>query len=110
MKNTNWKNVANKKETVRNVLKKQLGKAERTRMHSCRMRMVRCSGHLSEGGKGCLTGGGVPAWGVSAQGGVSAWGGVCCPGGVCLGGVFLGGVCRGVSARGCLPDTPLWTE
>ena len=49
MENTNWRNVANKKETVRNV-KKQLGKAERTRMHSCRMRMVRCSGHLSGGG------------------------------------------------------------
>ena len=52
-----------------------------TRMHSSRMRTVRCSSRLLWG----VCPGGVSAQGVSTQG-VSDWG--------------------GMSARGCLPDTP----
>ena len=49
-----------------------------TRMHSSRMRTVRCSGRPLRGGV--------------------------CPGGVCLGGCLPRGICLGgVSARGCLP-------
>ena len=70
-----------------------------TRVHSSRMRTVRCSGHLS----GDVYPGGCLPGGVSARGcvprGVCAQGGVC-PGGVCPGGcVPRGGVCPG----GCLP-------
>ena len=59
-----------------------------TRMHSSRMRTVRCSGRLSWGVGGCLARGGLP-------------------GGVCLG----GGVCPGwyVWSGWCTPP-PLWTE
>ena len=63
-----------------------------TRMHSSRMRIVRCSNHLG----GCLPGVCMPM-GVSARG--------CLPGGVCPGGCLPrgclpGGICPGVSARG----------
>ena len=61
------------------VAKKLGGFFFKTRMHSSRMRTVRCSDHLGGGG-----GGGV--WG-SAQG-VSSWGGLP-EGGVCPGGVHL---------------------
>ena len=68
-------------------------KFEKTRMHSSRMRTVRCSSRLRGGGGGCLLGG------VCLLGEVSACrGGVCLPGGclpargvVCLGGVCLPG-------------------
>ena len=61
-----------------------------TRMHSSRMRTVRSSGHILEGGR-CLPGGGLLRGGVSAPGvGV---------GRVCSGGcLLLGGVC----SWGCL--------
>ena len=87
-------------------------------MHSSRMRTVRCSGHLGEGGSarggsaqvGCLPG--VSTWrclsrGVSAQGclprGVSAHEG-CLPRKGCLPrwGICLGDVCWCLP-RGCLP-------
>ena len=85
----------------------------KTRMHSSRMRTVRCSGHR---GRVCVSqhalGRGVSAQGVSAQG-VSAQGrcGVC-PRGCLPGGVWPGGCLpmgRGDLARGrvwpggCLP-------
>ena len=61
-----------------------------TRMHSSRIRTIRCSGH----------GGRVSAQGVSAQGGCLHRG--CLPGGVCHGGVCPGVSAREVSARGYL--------
>ena len=76
-----------------------------TRMHSSRMRTVRCSGHLDGGGwlpaKRCLL-----QWpsrgGVCLPRKMSAPGG-CLPEGGCLP--------RGCLCRGCQPDTPpLWTE
>ena len=97
-------------------------KYELKRMHSSRMRTVRCSGRV---GGGCLP------RGVSTQGelsgyggiclGVSAWGCLprgCLPKGGCLrrGGISLGGVCLegfawGVcQGGGCPARHPLWTE
>ena len=73
-----------------------------TRMHSSRMRTVRCSGHLGGGGflpMGCLGGvclGGICPVGLFAQEGVSAWGSVC------PGESVQGCLPRGVSAWGCL--------
>ena len=74
------------------------------RMHSSRMRTVRCSGCVR--GESICPGvvylGGVYPGGVSAQlsvQGVSAQV-VSVHGGVCPGGVYS------VSTRGCLPDTP----
>ena len=69
---------------------------QRARMHSSRMRTVRCSYRLG----GCLPGG------VSSQ-----WGEECLPRGVCLPN-WGGGVCP----VGCTPspdpevETPLWTK
>ena len=61
-----------------------------TRMHSSRMRTVRCSDRLA--------GGGISPWGVSSKGGCLPRGqclprGWCLPGGVCPGGVCLVRVC-----------------
>ena len=93
-----------------------------TRMHSSRMRTVRCSSRLSGGvsaqGEGCLPSGGVCLEkGGVCPGGVSLWG-VCLGGGqpgevsaqevstqgvVCLGGCLPGGVCKGGLPNGeCL--------
>ena len=73
---------------MRNLFKVQpefsIQSTTKTRMHSSRMRTVRCSSRL--------LGGGVSAWLVSAQGGV-------CLGGVCLGGVCPGGLPGGM----CIP-------
>ena len=74
-----------------------------TRMHSSRMRTVRCSGHLDGGGGGAASqevsaAVAVSGGGVSACRGMSACQGRCLPEGGCL-------------CRGCQPDTPpLWTE
>ena len=92
--------------------------SNKQRMHSSRMRTVRCNSRLCQGG--CLPGGefrlpggvgclirgdvcleGCLPGGVSVQG-VSAWG--CLPWGVCLGMSAQGGACLG----GCTPL--LWTE
>ena len=92
-----------------------------TRMHSSRMRTVRCSGRLPSSGEGgCLLLGGVCSGGSAPRGGcLLLGGGVVCsrgcllpwgcllPGGGCLlqwGGVGSRGVCSwGVSASGgCL--------
>ena len=72
-----------------------------TRMHSSRMRTVRCisrllgavsaRGGVCPGGVGCLPGG-MSARGVSAQGDACV-----CPG---------GGICLGVSAQGGVYQTP----
>ena len=69
--------------------------ADLTRMHSSRMRTVRCSSHR----------------GVSVREGLPGGGGGVCPGDVCPGGVSAQGGCLpgGVSAKGgcvaggCLP-------
>ena len=85
-----------------------------TRMHSSRMRTVRCSSRLPGGvsAGGCLPGACLPGGvcqGVSAKG-MSAQVGVC-PGGLpkgvsTRGDVCPGGVCsRGCLPGGCLPDT-----
>ena len=96
---------------------------QKTRMHSSRMRTVRCSSHLG----GCVSAQGVSAWGVCTGrdvclGGLSAWGcllrgfsarGGCLPREVCPGGMSAWGLStQGVSAQGeCLLHTPpLWTE
>ena len=69
------------------IKKKKIGKSKvETRMHSSRIRTVRCSGHLLGGG--VSPGGCLPRWAVSLEG-------------LCLGGVcFLGGR---VPARHPLP-------
>ena len=79
-----------------------------TRIHSSRMRTVRWSSCLGEGG--CLTRGVYLPRGVSASGWVSTFG-VSAKGGLCLGCVCLpgglsargGGCLSRESARGCLP-------
>ena len=64
-----------------------------TRMHSSRMRKVRCSGRRRSLPRGGVCLGGCLPRGISAQKG-------CLPGGVCQGG---GGVCPGgVSTQGCV--------
>ena len=81
-----------------------------TRMHSSRMRTVRCSNHLVGGGGVVCPGGVCLPGGCLLRGDVCP--GWCLPGGMCLpGGVSSQGVClpRGVSAQGvsahggCLP-------
>ena len=83
-----------------------------TRMHSSRMRIICCSGHLGGGGV-CLGGGCLPkVGGVSALGdvcleGVSTLRGVCPGGGVSAqvgeGGVYPGRCLPG----GCTPPPPV---
>ena len=50
-------------------LGEKVAKSKTTRMHYSKMRTIRCSGCLLEGGGGGLPGG--SAWGVSAYEGVS---------------------------------------
>ena len=63
---------------------------EATRMHSSRMRTIRCSGHRGEGG--VCPDGRAAVWGV-CPGGCAQ-----CPGGVCPGGCLP----RGCLPRGCV--------
>ena len=82
-----------------------------TRMHSSRMRTVRCSSHLGGGVSmvvsawhgggmstqgGCLPGRGLSAWqgDVCLAGGVSAWWWGVCPGGCLPGRGYLPGECK----------------
>ena len=84
-------------------------KFHKTRMHSSRMRTIRCSGCRGVHPSMLWAGSVYPS--MHSAGGMSAQGGVCPgKGGVCPGkGVSgQGGVCPELSARGCLPREEGW--
>ena len=85
----------------------RIGKRFKTRMHTSRMRAVRCSSHLAAGGvwRGGVSARGVclPGGGVSAQGGICLGGGL--PRGVSAWGVWGGVYPEGVSAQGVVCNT-----